>query len=140
MLGKRIAIGALTALCAVGAGCSDDLWVTSENVELVDGKPKGGPGGSCRIVFGGRFGEPDDAELSGGTPDRDFYYTESREGDAYVVVIRSQSKELARREYSEVQLRSGKRDQFTVTTLAGYTYQLTYWGGSECGLPDVEAE
>jgi hypothetical protein len=139
MLGKRIAIGALTALCAVGTGCGDGVWITSQHVEIVDGAVKGDPGGSCRVAFGDRFGESD-IQVGGGTIDQDLNYSESREGDSYVVVIRTQRKELARRAYSEKQLRSGERDQFMVTTLAGHTYQLTYWGGSECGLPDVGEE
>ena len=137
MLATRIAMGALAALCAVGAGCGDHgVWYTALHGEIVNGEAKG-DSGICGIAFGGRFGE-ENISGSGGSGDRDFYYTHTREGDSLVVVIKSQAKELARREYSEEQLRSGERDQFTVTTLMGRMYQLTYWGGSECELAEVE--
>jgi hypothetical protein len=72
---------------------------------------------------------------SGGTADRDLQIERDTTDDALIVDVSSQGRLLEHREYSERRLRSGKRDQFTITTNAGRTYQLAYWGSDECELP-----
>jgi hypothetical protein len=60
----------------------------------------------------------------------DFEVTEGANADAVVVQVFSDTDLLESRRYDEAMLRSGSVDEFTVTTHAGRSYVLRYWGGS----------
>jgi hypothetical protein len=60
----------------------------------------------------------------------DFEVTEGTNADVVAVQVFSDTELLANRQYDEAMLRSGTVDEFTVTTHAGRSYVLRYWGGS----------
>jgi hypothetical protein len=72
---------------------------------------------------------------SGGGPG-EFSVTEGPDGDAFMVRVFSDQQLLASRTYGVAMLRSGRLDEFTVTTHSGAVYVLRYWGGT---CPDLDA-
>ena len=134
MQAKRVWISAVAALSTTLGACGDGgTYIMTERYELVDDE-RVYAGGGCALAFAR------DGSLSGGggSSDGDFSHSQTRVGSAYVIVISSQGQELARREYSQKELLTGERDEFSVTTLGGRTYELSYWGGTECEAPDGE--
>lgn len=126
----RKPLGVWLVLCAALAGCQDPVYANQAIFEI-DGDERTPQGGLCIPV--GDWRAPT-ISASGGRADRDLTYDHFNEDDTLVVDIRSQERLLEHREYSEKQLRAGKRDTFTVTTLAGRTIEVNYWGSDDCEL------
>ncbi len=119
------------ALTATVAGCGDPVYANQTISEIVDGE-RSSPGGICTPIGDGHS---DVSITSGGDAEGDIHYEHTIESDALIVDISSQGRVLEHREYSEVQLRAGKRDQFIVETAAGRSYEVTYWGSDDCEIP-----
>ena len=79
----------------------------------------------------------------GTTPGRrigDFNMQESPDGDDFLVQVFSDDELLTSRRYDEAMLRSGKIDEFSITTHLGSVYTLRYWGGPCTNPPnDLDA-
>lgn len=113
--------------CTLGIGCGKELYVMGEAYE-VDGETRKHALSSCTPI-GDQTPTP---AGRGGSADRDLIIKQRVYDDSFQVVVSSDYEELARRKYGEKQLESGGRDEFTITTHAGRTYELAYWGGREC--------
>jgi len=129
-----IAVCAGLLLCTLSVGCGDELYAMSELYEI-DGGTRQHALSSCTPL--GERGSTPSAQ-GGPAGSRDLVVKHDIVGDSLLVVVTSDDDELARRKYGEKQLASGERDEFTVTTHAGRTYELTYWGGRECEPPESE--
>lgn len=124
-------------LCTLGVGCGNDLFVMGELYEIV-GETRKFALSSC-TPFDERGPVPVSESGMGGS--RDIVVAQRMAGDSFLVVVTSDEAELTRRKYGEKQLESGERDEFTVTTHAGRTYELAYWGGRKCDAePPAESE
>jgi hypothetical protein len=123
------------ALAAALAGCGDPVYANQTISELVDGE-RSSAGGVCTPIGDGRSGGG--GIVSGGDAEGDLHYQHTIESDSLIVDISSQGRLLEHREYSEARLRAGKRDQFIVETVAGRSYEVTYWGSDDCELPPLE--
>lgn len=122
-------------LCTLGVGCGNDLFVMGELHELVGETRKLAVSSCTPIDERG----PVPVSRSGPGGSGDLVVTQRIAGDSFLVVVTSDDDELARRKYGEEQIESGDRDEFTVTTHAGRTYELAYWGGHKC-TPPPESE
>ncbi len=69
----------------------------------------------------------------------DFAVSEGGDANDVPVQVFSDNQLLVTRRYDEAFLRSGTVDEFTVTTHAGGSYFLRYWGGS-CDPLDADTE
>jgi hypothetical protein len=130
MARARTLINVWLTLAAAIAGCQDPVYANHEYVEL-DGDKRSSGGGVCIPVGDWRSGE---GGGSIGDAQGDIRFDHALEDDTLIVDVSSQGRQLEHREYSEKRLRSGERDQFTVETAAGRSYEITYWGSDDCWI------
>jgi hypothetical protein len=123
-------------LCTLGVGCGADLYVMGELYEI-EGETRKHAVSSCTPL---EKRGPEASGRSGPGGSRDLVVNHSMAGDSFLVVVTSDDRELARRKYGEKRLESGERDEFSVTTRAGRTYELAYWGGHKCDSSSLESE
>lgn len=135
VLKSTLAAVALTAVGMSLSSCGRDLVSLNERIFVKEGETRSFNGGGCMTM-----------QLGGSRPiaappveGSDFEVAEGANADVVVVQVFSDTELLASRRYDEVMLRSGTLDEFTVTTHAGHSYVLQYWGGS-CGSFDATVD
>lgn len=140
MARARTLVGTLCLYAALSGCGSNDVYVMFERFELKDDE-RVPAGAGCEIAIPHGLGSPKVSSQSGtASPAGDFAVSEQQDGDAFLVVVSSNSEEIERRRYSEKRLLSGKHDTFMVTTHAGHTYELSYWGGHDCDTSHLHRE
>jgi hypothetical protein len=127
LTGRRL----LAAVALTGAGmsflsCGRDLVSLNERVFVKEADSLNFNGGGCMTMPLGGSRPIASPPVEGS----DFEVTEGANADAVVVQVFSDTDLLESRRYDEAMLRSGSVDEFTVTTHAGRSYVLRYWGGS----------
>jgi len=128
----------LVALVGNGGCGRGDLYLMSERHELQEDGTRVFSGGGCMLAIERGFGASDSTSSGGGgTVDGDFVEQHESDADGFHVVLRSGDIELARRDYGVQFLASGAVDRFQVTTQAGKSYELAYWGGDDCDASHV---
>jgi len=134
--GVESALAAI-ALMAVGTplSCGDDRVSVNERIFVKQGASLQYNGGGCITVQLGGSSSLGPPPLVGS----DFEVTEGEEANDVVVQVFSDKALLASRRYNEATLWSGAVDEFTVTTHAGGSYLLRYWGGS-CAPLDADID
>jgi hypothetical protein len=106
--------------------CGRDFVGLNERVFVKEGDSLNFNGGGCMTMQLGSSRPLASPPVEGS----DFEVTEGANADAVVVQVFSDTDLLASRRYDEAMLRSGSVDEFTVTTHAGRSYVLRYWGGN----------
>ncbi len=128
----------LTAILSVilSASCSSgtEVSISSETYLHLADRLKYAGGGCMHLKL---------PASGGATPGRrigDFNMQEGPDGDSFLVQVFSDDELLATRRYDEAILRSGRIDEFSITTHLGSVYTLRYWGGPCTNPPnDLDA-
>ena len=130
---------ALVAVALMGLGaplsCGHDLVSINERIFVKKGDSLQYNGGGCMTVQLGGSSSLGPRPLVGS----DFEVTEGEDANGVVVQVFSDKALLASRRYNEATLWSGAVDEFAVTTHAGGSYLLRYWGGS-CAPLDADID
>jgi hypothetical protein len=135
----RVFKDALAAVVLMAMGtplsCGHDLVSVNERIFVKKGASLQYNGGGCMTVQLGGSGSLAPRPLVGS----DFEVTEGEDANDVVVQVFSDNALLVSRRYNEATLWSGAVDEFTVTTHAGGSYLLRYWGGS-CASLDADID
>jgi len=123
---SALAAVALTVVGISCVSCGRDLASLNERVFVKEGDSLHFNGGGCMIMQLGDSRPIAPSPVEGS----DFEVTEGTNADVVVVQVFSDTELLSSRRYDEAMLRSGTVDEFTVTTHAGRSYVLQYWGRS----------
>ena len=142
---KRALVAVAMTAAGTSLSCGQDLVAVNDRIFVKAGGTWQYNGGGCMTVQLGGSSSLAPSPLGGsssvGTASQGSDFEVSGGGDANDVVVQvfSDNQLLVTRFYDEAMLRSGTVDEFTVTTHAGGSYMLRYWGGS-CAPLDADID